>query len=172
MSSFASLPRPPAPSSPPFSLPSASTSSPDASRHNGLSPGGRLDRATPRTLADSGRNTNNFAVTPSNRMGTTVNKIEQIMENLLDNVNRGKELSIPFTRRANPRSNQSQSQGNDTARQQPRGFVSFPGKTEAESKLFSGHPIPLTFFWKPLSQTLDATCHVMISSFANRRVPV
>ncbi|KAL1893600.1 endodeoxyribonuclease [Sporothrix stenoceras] len=64
-------------------------------------------------------------------MGSTVNKIEQIIENVLDNVNRGQKLSIPFSRRAKPRA------GRVIQKSQSRGFVSFPGKTEAESKLFT-----------------------------------
>jgi hypothetical protein len=91
---------------------------------------------------------------PNHRIGTTVNKIEQIIEAVLDNINRDKELSIPFSRRTKPRrrftSLQTPDRDSDAARQQPRGFVSFPGKTEAESKLFSGH----RFFWKPSALAL------------------
>ncbi|ERS95181.1 hypothetical protein HMPREF1624_08392 [Sporothrix schenckii ATCC 58251] len=69
-------------------------------------------------------------------MGMAVNKIEQIMETVLDNVIRGTELTIPFSRRSRPRARVASRDG-DAARQQPCGFVSFPGKTEAEGKLFT-----------------------------------
>lgn len=174
MSGLASPPRPTAPSSPPFSFHPISSPSPDASQHDEDLLDGSLHRATPRTLPSSSRATSNFLCASSTRMGSTVNKIEQIIENVLDNVNRGKELSIPFSRRAKQRGgrvpslqNQSQSQGNDAARQQPRGFVSFPGTTEAESKLFSGQQIPSLL--DALHEQLDATCHLMIhATTANR----
>lgn len=156
MSSLASCPRPPALSSPPFSFPSASMPSsshpsPNPSpQNNGSTGGDSLRRTAPGTSFSSNRNTGSSMLASASRMGTAVNKIEQIIETVVDNINRGKELSIPFSRRVKPRGHftsrqrppaADQNRDSDAARQQPRSVVSFPGKTEAESKLFSGHHI-------------------------------
>lgn len=66
-----------------------------------------------------------------------VNKIEQVLESIMDNVKRSKELLIPFSRRSLKRSSTDQRRRGD-ADIRYRKFVSFPGKTAAESKLFSG----------------------------------
>ncbi|CAK7267395.1 endodeoxyribonuclease [Sporothrix epigloea] len=65
-----------------------------------------------------------------------VNKIEQVLESVMDNVKRSKELLIPFSRRSLKRPSTDQRRRGDADRQL-RKFVSFPGKTATESKLFT-----------------------------------
>lgn len=152
-SSPASFPRPPPPtSSPPvsFSLLSTSSSLDISPRSNTSAVDGSSQTATSgsRLGPSSGRVLSNSTPASTNRTGPAVNKIEQIIEAVVDSLNRGQELSIPFSRRVKSRARDgcpavrlppaAQHQERDAAKH-PRGSVSFPGKTEAESKLFSAH---------------------------------
>ncbi|KIH87130.1 hypothetical protein SPBR_04867 [Sporothrix brasiliensis 5110] len=137
MPSLADCPRPPTPSSSPHSFPNAFThSSACPPRGNGRSTNIVPQSSTSRATPSPSRDTQSAALASSSRMGMAVNKIEQIMETVLDNIIRGTELTIPFSRRTRPRARVASRDG-DAARQQPCGFVSFPGKTEAEGKLFN-----------------------------------
>ncbi|EPE09145.1 meiosis-specific topoisomerase spo11 [Ophiostoma piceae UAMH 11346] len=87
---------------------------------------------------------------PENSAGLSVLKIEQIIESVMDSVRRGEPLSIPFMRRkparhpSRPRRVDSLETHTDSSvptdsltASRSSAAVSFPGKSEAESKLFT-----------------------------------
>ncbi|OAA59218.1 meiosis-specific topoisomerase Spo11 [Niveomyces insectorum RCEF 264] len=73
--------------------------------------------------------------------GPAIVKIEQIIEAVFDGLGRSTELTIPFSRR--PAKRRLPAQPSESTNQQPvetspgHGCVSFPGKSAAESKLFT-----------------------------------
>lgn len=64
-------------------------------------------------------------------------KISQILQSVLSNVNRTTKLSIPFSRRSTRTSASNKQKFQERNPVPARTFVSFPGRSEAESKLFS-----------------------------------
>ncbi|CAK7237040.1 endodeoxyribonuclease [Sporothrix curviconia] len=91
--------RPPLPSSPPLTQSSHEASLGESRDSNGPLPSSRLSAGPQRTvpLSDSpsfGNATVSSAAASSTRTGSAVNKIEQIIESVMDNVKRGKELNI------------------------------------------------------------------------------
>lgn len=133
-------------------LPSSSSSSP---------PSSAFDTTPPSSAAS-----NIMRVPHTNQTGLVIVRIEQILESVLNNLSRATELTIPFCRRPTRLRDRTSSSehgqrchsSSDTAQTagMSRDSVSFPGRSDAESKLFSMHCLLL----QVLGCVDTLTCHL------------